>query len=205
MNSTPRLDRIRRALRRVLGVRSCRADVVILVIACIVPMVAFSAFAMLRSANAQRDANDRQLLNTARALSAAMDVELRTAEASLSALAASPALRDRAFTEFYAQAQEVAGRHHGWVVLVEPTGRVIFNTRRSMEGPPRYLESSDTAGLAAATRRLQISNVFYGASEDRPQVSIYLPVIERDAVPHDLIMSYDLTPFNPLLLNLDLP
>src|SRR5258708_3543433 len=130
MNSTPRLHPTRWALRRVPGLRSLRAHVVILVIACIVPMVVFSAFAMLRYANAQRDDNDRQLLNTARALSAAMDVELRTAEASLSALATSPALRDRAFTEFYAHAQEVAGRHHAWVVLVEPTGRVIFDTRQ---------------------------------------------------------------------------
>src|SRR5260370_16360735 len=97
MNSTPRLHPTRWALWRVMGLRSLRAHVVILVVACIVPMVAFSAFAMLRYANAQRDANDRQLLSTARALSAAMDVELRTAEASLSALSPSPPLPARAF------------------------------------------------------------------------------------------------------------
>ena len=205
MDPSPSLDRIRRALRRALGLRSLRAHVVVLVLVCIIPMVGFSAFAVLRYASAQRAADDRQVLNTARALSSAMDVELKTAESALAALATSPALRDSDFAEFYAQAQQVAIRHQAWVVLVEPSGRVLFNTRRPMEGPPRYLKSSDLAGLAAATRTTQISNVFYGAREDGPQVSIFFPVIAHGEVTHVLMMSYDLEELNHVLLDQDLP
>src|SRR5690348_15128352 len=73
MKPSPRLDRIWRAPRWLPAARSLRTHVAILVLACIIPMVAFSAFAVFRYANAQREANDRQILNTARALSAAMD------------------------------------------------------------------------------------------------------------------------------------
>src|SRR5579859_347716 len=97
MQTWLRVDGMRRAWHRGFGVRSLRAYVVILVVACIIPMVAFSAFAVLRYANAQRESNNRQILNTARALSAAMDVELKTAEASLAALATSPAVHDGDF------------------------------------------------------------------------------------------------------------
>jgi PAS domain S-box-containing protein len=202
---SPRLDWIRRVLRSTLGARSLRAHVVILVIACIVPMVAFSAFAMLRYANAQRDASDRQIFNTARALSAAMDVELKTAEAALAALATSPALRDRNFTEFYAQSQQVAGQRHAWLILAERSGREIFNTHRGFEDQPRYLESSSFATLAATTRTTQISDLFYGNRADRLRVSIYVPVIEKDDVPYVLLMSYDVRDLNRVLLDQDLP
>jgi PAS domain S-box-containing protein len=205
MHPSPRLGRFRRALRRVLGVRSLRAHVVILVVACIVPMVAFSAFAVLRYANAQRDSNNRQILNTARALSAAMDVELKTAEAALAALATARALRDRDLAEFYAQAQQVAQQHHAWVILVDPAGLEIFNTRRPIGGPTRYVKSGNLASLAAATRTTQISNLFYGAMPDRFEVSIYLPVIERDEVPYVLMMSFDLGELNHVLLDQNLP
>jgi PAS domain S-box-containing protein len=201
-----RLDRIWRAARRFPAARSLRAYVVILVVACIIPMVAFSAFAVLRYANAQRESNNRQILNTARAMSAAMDVEFKTAEASLAALATSPALRDGNLAEFYGQAQQVAGQHHAWVVLVEPEGRVILNTLVPMGGPPRQLKSSDLAGSAAATRTVQISNVFYGATPDRPQVSMYLPVVgSENKVTHVLMMSYDLQELNQVLLDQNLP
>jgi PAS domain S-box-containing protein len=200
----PHLDRIRQAARDALGLHSLRAHVVILVVACILPMIAFSGFAVMHYANAQREANNRQILNTARALSAAMDVEFKGAEAALSALATSPALRDGNLREFYGQAARVAVDHEAWVVLVEPTGRVILNTRRSTEGAPRYLKSLDVAGLTA-TRTTQISNVFYGADPDHPQVSIYVPVIEPDGVPYALLMSYDLRELNRLLLEQDLP
>ena len=206
MEFRPRLDRMRRALRQVLGVRSLRAYVVILVVACIVPMVACSAFAVLRYANAQRESNNRQILNTARALSAAMDVELKTAEAALAALATSPSLRDGDFTGFYGQAQQVAEQHHAWVVLVEPEGRVILNTLVPMGGPTRQLKASDLAGWAAATRTVQISNVFYGATPDRPQISLFLPVVgAENKVTHVLLMSYDLQELNHVLLDQNLP
>src|ERR1700674_3470461 len=94
MTASPRFDRLWRSLRHPMGVRSLRAHVVVLVIACIVPMVAFSAFAVLRYANAQREDDNRQILSTAQALSGALDDELKTAEAALSALATSPSLRD---------------------------------------------------------------------------------------------------------------
>ena len=201
-----RLDPIRRASRGILGVRSLRAYVVLLVLACIIPMVAFSAFAVLRYANEQSESNNRQILNTARALSAAMDVELKTAEASLSALATSPALGDRNFDAFTAQARQVADRHGAWVVLTERDGRVISNTLTPMGGPDRYLKSKDLAEAAALTRTVQISNVFYGAAADRPQVSIFVPVIERDhTVRYVLMMGYDLPALNHVLLDQNLP
>ena len=200
------LDPIRRASRRIFGVRSLRAYVVLLVVACIVPMVAFSAFAVLRYASTQRESNNRQILNTARALSAAMDIELKTAEASLAALATSPALHNQDIAEFYEQARQVASQHNAWIVLVERDARVNFSTLVPIGGPTRYLKSKDLAEAAALTRTVQISNVFNGASSDSPQVSIFLPVIDRDnAVNHVLMMGYDLQALNHVLLEQNLP
>jgi two-component system, cell cycle sensor histidine kinase and response regulator CckA len=205
MKPSPRLDRIWRAPRWLPAARSLRTYVVILVLACIIPMVAFSAFAVFRYANAQRDANDRQILNTARALSAAMDVELKTAESALSALATSPALRDRNFGEFYAQARQVAGQRHAWLILAEPSGLEIFNTQRGLEIEARYVKSSDMVKLTASSRSTQISGLFYGNRSDRLQVSIYVPVIEKGEVSFVLMLNYDVIELNHVLLDQALP
>ena len=205
MPPSPRLVRIWRAPRWLPAVRSLRAYVVVLVLACIIPMVAFSAFAVLRYASAQREANDRQILNTARALSAAMDVELKIAESTLSALGTSPALRDRNFGEFYLQAQQAAGQRHAWVILAEPGGREIFNTMRGLQTEARYVRSSELVKLAATKGTTQISGVFYGNKSDRLQVSIFVPVIEKDEVSFVLMMNYDVIELNHVLLDQDLP
>ncbi|HKX10187.1 MAG TPA: ATP-binding protein [Stellaceae bacterium] len=205
MQPSPRLARIWRAPRWLPAARSLRAYVVVLVLACIIPMVVFSAFAVLRYASAQREANDRQILNTARALSAAMDVELKTAESSLSALGTSPALRSRNIGEFFEQARQVAAQRHAWIILTDPSGREFFNTQRGLETETRYVKSSDLAVLAASTCSTQVSGVFYGNKVDRLQVSIYVPVVEKDEVPFVLMMNYDVIELNHVLLEQDLP
>lgn len=205
MRLSPRLARVWRVPRRLLTARSLHAYIVLLVLACILPMVAFSAFAVLRYAGAQRDASDRQILNTARALSAAMDVELKTAESTLSALGTSPALRNRNIDGFYEQARQVAAQRHAWIILTDPSGREFFNTQRGLQTETRYVRSGALAALAASTRTTQVSGVFYGNKVDRLQVSIYVPVVEKDDVPFVLMMNYDVIELNRVLLDQDLP
>jgi PAS domain S-box-containing protein len=205
MHLLPRLDRIRRSLRQLLGLRTLRAHVVLLVMACIVPMVAFSAFAVLRYANAQREAGSQQIMNTARALSAAMDVELKTAEAALAALATSPALHDGDLVRFYEQCRTVGLARGAWTVLADPDGREIFHTQRALGEPGRMLSTSPLVTKAATTRAVQISDLYHGAKTTRMQISVILPVVEQDQVRHVLLMTINSEALSRALVEQHLP
>src|SRR5271170_6224791 len=102
-------------------VRAFRAQthIVLWTIACILPMLGGALFATWRLADAEREAEQTQILQTAHALSAAVDLKLEKSLSALAALGTSPALTKENLAEFYDECVVVARQHGAWIVLVD--------------------------------------------------------------------------------------
>jgi len=88
--------------------RSIRFWLNCLVIACVVPAVIVATFIIFRSFTRERASFERDLVGTARALSQAVDAELKGDRSALLVLATSPYLASGDVARFYEEAQRVA-------------------------------------------------------------------------------------------------
>ena len=185
--------------------RSARTYITGLLIALLLPMLVFSAFAMFRMSERERLADRRDVESTARALSAVMDLKMEKAVAALGALAISHALEAGEIPRFYAKARQVAAAHQGWILLANPDGMGIFTTREPLGRPPRLLKSAAIVRTVVQTHSIQISGVFVGATSTVPQVSAYVPVMRGDQVSYVLLMSFNMRELSQALLDQNLP
>jgi len=86
-----------------------RYHLVVLVLAAVLPLLAFAGFMIQREIAQQREELQRSMLTTVRALSLAVDREVAIGSAVLQTLAGSPALDKRDFKEFHFRARQAAG------------------------------------------------------------------------------------------------
>jgi len=182
-----------------------RTHVFLLLLACILPMLGFSAFAIVTLSDAEREADKTQSTSTARALSASVDMKLKTGAAALAVLATSESLYSADLSRFYEQCLEIARQHNAWIILADASGQSIFNTRVSLGSPLPRLQLLDLVEAAVRDRAIQISGIFTGGMSGRPQVSIYAPVVRQDQVTHVLIMSLEPDEIRRVLLEQYLP
>ena len=185
-----------------LRARGVRAHIAFLCAACILPLLAVSLFATWRLAAAEKDASRVQLIGTARALSAAIDLKLENAFAALSALATSPALTPETLTDFYHQSATVAAAHNARVLVVDADGRELMNTGDKPGPTGRTLQVRTYFERSLATSTPQVSDVM--TIRHRPQVSAYVPVI-RDGHRWVLMMSFVVGELARVLGQQDLP
>ncbi|WP_374468124.1 sensor histidine kinase [Phenylobacterium sp.] len=80
-------------------------------------------------------ANERQLLDTTRALSLVVDGQLQSYRGMLLALRSSPAVERRAWAEVDAQARAVLSSRDAWIVVGDRSGRQLVNTRLPRGAP----------------------------------------------------------------------
>lgn len=108
-----------------------QARISALVVACVLPAALAASWLIYHDYRMQRISLERDTIETARALSQAVDRELVGAEASLRVLATSPLLKSGDLHNFYLQTQEVlTGTTDVSVVLSDIGGNVLFNTMK---------------------------------------------------------------------------
>jgi signal transduction histidine kinase len=187
--------------------RAFRAQthIVFWTVACILPMLAGALFATWRLADSERQAERTQIVQTAQALSAAIDMRLEKALAALQALATSPALAPDSMADFYAQCAAVAQQHHAWIILADNAGRVLLNTAQPFGSAQPPLTRPARAEQTIRQGRYQISGVFQGLTERRPQAAVYMPVFPPNGGPFVLIMSLTVDEVSRTLAEQNLP
>jgi PAS domain S-box-containing protein len=164
--------RLRRDRRRP---RSSRTLITALILLLLTPGISLSALIAFQLSASQRAQDETENLNVARALSVEMDGPLRSAEAALEALSTSPALASGDLREFYRQCAAVAEQHHAGVLLFNPEGKAILDTRlpRPVASPRTMWPEMARASSAGATRILTLP--IPGGSDDR-LVAVGVPV-----------------------------
>ena len=185
---------------------SLRTQLVLLVLAVVLPLLVLAAVMFLRDVQFQRAALERGMKDTARALSLALDRDVGKLHAVLETLAASPSLDSRDFKSFNELALRAAEQHKGSrIVLFDRSGQQIINTllpfgaslpnilqeaRKSPEATEGGLPlgSPPTVKSVLETGEPVISDLFMGLVSKRPSLATTVPVIRDGNIAYGLSM-----------------
>ena len=192
----------RRDGRRPQGIEFLLAVLVVCVIG---PVLLLAVSYGLWNLRLQEDALDQRLQDTARALSLAVDREVQSIEALLDGLASSPYLDQGDFRGFYAQADQLAARYGGWVVLTDPTMQQLVNTLQPFGEPLPPRAAQDDGRLVIESKKPVVTDLFLGRVARRWIVSVIIPVIRDDRVVYTLDMAFFPDRFGQLLADQNLP
>jgi len=160
-----------------------RGILALLVLATTLPLGLFAGLLVLLSWHQQRTLVDRQNVDTARAISIAVDKELESTINALNVLGSLDVLQNRDLRAFNQLALRLIPRQPGWhaVLLVDPSARVLVNTAalRDASGVP---PTDDCMRTVVAAVRTCVSNLFEAPGTGHYFVLVAVPVIESGKV-----------------------
>jgi PAS domain S-box-containing protein len=159
-----------------------RAHLIALVLVVLLPSIALGAATAWHIAGNFRTAFKERLSGTAQALALALDREVQTHIAALTALAASPRFNDDDLAGFYAHARGAAEALGTSVVVVGADLRQRLHTNRAFGAALPV-----TAATAAVRRAYEsglpvVSDYLVGAVLNRPVVVVLVPVKRQGRV-----------------------
>ncbi len=184
-----------------------RSHLVLLVLAAVLPMLAFAVAMVALFESHQRATLERSFLDTARALSLAVDHELKSSIAALTTLGTSEHLDRGDLKAFYQQAQRARLAHSAWITinLTDPSGRQLVNLSRPFGEPLPALSDYPMVQQAVATGRPAVSDLFIGRVLGTPVVGISVPVQRDGVVRYVAGVRLDVVAFTKLLSQGRLP
>jgi PAS domain S-box-containing protein len=156
-----------------------RSHLVTLVLAVLVPMIAFSTIIVVVFGRQQRESVRQGAVETARALMSAADEHLAGSVTTLEALATLPSLDRRDLTAFHDDAARVLKSRPDWltILLFAPDGRQLVNVLRPPGTPlPRVAEPRSFEAVLA-TRRPAVGDLVFGPITRQQFIVVRVPVI----------------------------
>jgi len=168
-----------------------RKQLVILATATCLPILAFAAILIFLLNRHLVGVEQERLTYIVQDLAADIDREIGGALRTLEVLATSASLGTGNIEQFHDQSLRAVTALHPWeaIVLVDPSGQQIDNTRRPlgsvlpMTGTPEFNEA------IVKTRRLAVSNLFSGGVVKTPVIAVGVPVIRDGRVRYTLTAS----------------
>ncbi len=183
-----------------------RSYLTALVLSCLVPVCLSSAYLVRYSYRNKIALLEQNLLATANILSVALDRDLAISQASLEALATSPALVSGDMATFHAQARSVLKSFpDSDIILADSTGQQIVNSYKPFGSVLPKRGSQDSVRRIFETGRPIISNVFKGAVTGRYLIGVDVPVFQDAQVRYDLAMTLPADHLSALFLLRELP
>ena len=170
-----------------------RSHLITLVLVAVLPLLLFSAIVVGLAADSERDATERGLRATGRAVSSAVDHTLDNAIGALEVLATSELLDGGDLPGFHKVAARALEGQRGWlsVAVVDRAGRQVLNTLRptGAELPP----PADARTVAAVlARRLPIvSDLIASDLPERAHAVVAVPVLRGRALRGPLLPALD--------------
>ena len=164
-----------------------RTHLVALVLAVLLPSIAFGAAAAWEALRRQDAAEEARLVDTARALAAAVDAQIQAHVAALQVLAASPDAEDPPDWPALEEHARNAGAIFGtWVSVLERDGRVALHTALPTGTSPGWVivgAGEDPAiARAFSTGRPVVADLATGRVTDAMTAYVYVPVTRNGEV-----------------------
>src|SRR3989441_3537870 len=154
-----------------------RSPLLLLIVVAIIPAVAVSAIALYFFEEQTTSVVETSLLDTARALSLAVERDVRSTVSALNVLAESADLQRGDLRAFHGQATPVLRAWPAWdnLVVFDVDGQELLDLRVPFGTP---LPRSDGTGLNARAIRagFAVSDVFTGRVTPAPKISVHVPV-----------------------------
>ena len=168
-----------------------RSHIFIIAAATVLPILVFVCSVVYLLFQKQRENQLQNVVATARALSLALDANFERAIGTLNALATSGHLQAGELEPFYAESKRILADYQGAesIVLIEPLGQQIVNTRRPFGEPLPRTNDPDFIRKVADSRTAAISNLFTGAISQRRLLIVAVPVLVNGAVKYVLTMA----------------
>jgi two-component sensor histidine kinase len=183
---------------------SVRSRLLLLTLVLLLPALAAAGLLVYAGYRHDRQAVEKHLQETARALSLVVDRQFGQAEALLWALSTSPQLLEKDYAAFDARARAAIRIPGAWVTVADDRGQVV-NTLLPPGSPLPLIDNKDhRKGLTAGMVR--ISNLFTGFVAKQPAVGIdtlvttddgselYITVIMRAATVSRVLADQGLPP-----------
>ena len=169
---------------------SIRARLLILVVAVLAPALLAAVWGVTRMYQGQQEAAEDALRQLTQALAAVVGQELAQREAVLRTLASSPAITRGDLAAFYHFAKAIAPTAERTLVLSEPDGRQVMNTRLPLEA-----RLPVSASLPRLRRELGlppeaalVSNLYFAPVGKRHSFALQVPVVRQGKVVYYLAM-----------------
>jgi two-component sensor histidine kinase len=159
-----------------------RAHLIALVLAVLLPSIALGAATAWHMAGNYRTAFEERLSGTAQGLALALDREVQTHIAALTALAASPHLIDDDLASFYAHARGAAEALGTSVVVIGADLRQRLHTDRAFGAALPVSAATEEVRRAYQTGLPVVSDYLVGAVLDRPLAVVLVPVRRQGRV-----------------------
>jgi signal transduction histidine kinase len=195
----PRAERLARGLS---SAPSVRAYMVGLILAVVIPLLAFSTFLVLRSAEHEQEIMGSMVRDRTAAAAAMIDHELSLLRSRLFGLASSKHLQTGNFAAFHAKASKEEDSPR--VVLSDLSGQEIVNTRVPFGEKLPVTTDTDAIRRVVATGQPGVSDLTKDAITGDLVVTINVPVFHNDRLAY--VLSLDIAPRIPrMLARLDLP
>ena len=180
---------------------------VALVMLAVIPLMVIAGVLTWRQSELQRQHFDRSLLQTAQALSVAVDRQLQTERAMLDTLAQSPFIDAGNMEALHALCVRIITQdpHGVFISLFDGSGRQIFNTLRPMGEPlptpfrdsrapdPRQPPVGDAGSLKRVldTGKPVISDLFHGLVAGRLIFTVNVPVVREGKIRYVLNAAFE--------------
>ena len=160
-----------------------RALLALLVLTTTLPLGLFAGLVIARSSHEQRSIIERRNVETARAVSVAVDQHVESVRAALQALAATEVLDNPDRVTFNAVALRLVPTQPGWyaILLVHPSGAVIADTALRPEDKPSFT-TADWVRQVLSTKRPAVSNLFQDATTGGYFFVVAVPVVRSGEV-----------------------
>ncbi|MFC0253761.1 hybrid sensor histidine kinase/response regulator [Massilia consociata] len=178
-----------------------RTRLLILVLAILVPSFIAAALAVSYVYHEEQKSQARSISESTRAFALLVDNELQTHAGILRTLAGSPALQRGDLKAFYEHARQMAPTRETVIVLAEPDGRQLINTRLPLGAPLPTRRSGNTDELIPrlGPDRILVSNLFMAPVGKRPDFAIQVPVKIEGKIRYFVMMGLNASLLQPLL------
>jgi signal transduction histidine kinase/CheY-like chemotaxis protein len=178
-----------------------RTRLLILILAILVPAFVAAVLAVGYVYQEERRAQETSVKEAVRAFALLVDNELETKEGILRTLASSPALARGDFDTFYHHARQLAPTDETTIVLTEPDGRQLLNTRAVPGTPLPVRRASNIDGLMqrGGADRTLVSDLFMAPIGRRHDFAIQVPVRIDGAIRYYLAMGVNAASLQKML------
>jgi PAS domain S-box-containing protein len=160
-----------------------RAILALLVLVITVPLGLFAGVLIARSSSEQRAMVESRNVETARAVSVAVDQAVESTRSSLQALAATEVLDAPDRATFNEVALRLMPTQPGWyaVLLVHPSGAIMADTALGAEDAPSFTTSGWVRSVLS-TKHAAVSNMFEDVAAGGHFFVVAVPVIRNGEI-----------------------
>src|SRR5215212_11461218 len=129
----------------------------------LLPIIILTTLALLYLMRAEREAAQRGVRETARAVSLAVDREIGSAESALRVLATSRALARGDLEDFHDQAMTARTSESAWILLFDREGQQVVNTRFPYGSPLARRTNPERVQQVIESQRPSVSGMYQDA------------------------------------------